>query len=61
MALVILYLQEKTDWVVTKTLHVITFAFLRFFKIKNVTFYGFLLCCLLYMFFQTMSLMVYVH
>ena len=31
-----------TDWVVTKTLHFITFTFLRFFKIqKNVTFYIF--------------------
>ena len=40
MALVILYLhlQDKTDWVVSKTWHVSTFTFLAFFLIQNVTF-----------------------
>ena len=36
MAVVISYLQEKTDWVVSKTLHVITFTFfLRLLRFQN--------------------------
>ena len=43
-----LYLHEKTDRVVSKALHVITFTFLRFFlKIKKRDFLRFfLLCCI---------------
>ena len=47
---------QKTDWVVSKTLHIITFTCIRFynFKTKNVIFYVFF--ALLHMFSRTLNM-----